>query len=495
MDPAEENRLRGDVGFHVDFPDKSLALKDMLRTFLRDDIDPEDADRTTDVMAHAAATARGTYEGQTQVLAERARDAGVAEPQVPSWSTYRRALKDFGQPPVEKGDDPAKDAEPVPVKRELSEKDFEYTEDGTFRKDVRLDYDPRRVNQHFDGVNRANFHAARDLVQLKDRLWVVNKDGNPHPLYAESWRYGIAAERYGPQTGKNYTLIGQLGSGAVRSKRGVSYPMYAGTMNKLEYFVMSAHFIQTNETFCLAFRFGAPNPMAQVSMLEALLSYEDAPLLMMSDKGFASEEFTRNDRNYCDPRGVIMITPLPRWAWIREIIADILNSGDAKPVPGAGKTLLFGQRREYWGDQKVHPFNVACFYTEEDPREDLDDPEAFEVFELGPKLFAVAFYTNLEVDCPEVALWFEAQYSGRWACENLFKRAKALLGRSQSHGPFHRHLAYGYGMLAFAALSLWRLRRRIRLDFWAAWIRGISRNLFLDPMKGFIERRFESQGK
>ena len=500
---VNEEDLRSELGFRVDSRDKSLPTKAMMATFLRDDLEDDDVDAITDVMVHGAATPRGTYETSTQVLAVLGRDVQnplegpVLEVKVPSWNTYRRALKDFGQGPIEDADGKKPQADAVEAKepkKRLTEEDFDYTSEGTFRKHVQLGYDPRAVNQHVDAVNRANFLAATDLVRTRDErpLFIINQDGNPHPLYAASWKYGKSAERHGPQDGKDYTLVGKLGSGAFRSRRGVSYPMYPGTVNKLEYYVMSAHFLETNETFCLAFRWGSPNPRAQVSMLDEVGKYPDAPILKMSDKGFASEEFTRNDRTYCDPRGTIMITPLPRWAWVREIVADLWNSGEAKAVPEAGKTLLYGQRRSYWGDLKVLPFNVACFYTEEDPEDYLEDPEAFGVFELAPKLFAVAFYTNLEVDHPEVAKWFEAQYSGRWACENLFKRAKALLGRSQAQTPFQRHLGYAYGMFVFAGLGLWRLRQRIRLDFWEAWGRGISRNLFLDPMKRFIERRFES---
>lgn len=499
---VNEEELRGELGFRVDCRDKSLPLKAMLKTFLKDGLKDDDVDAITDVMAHGAATPRGTYETSTQVIGVLGRDVQdpregpILDVKVPSWSTYRRALKDFGQSPVEGGEDPEPkpDMEAKEPKKRLTVDDFEYTTEGTFRKDIQLDYDVRAANRHIDAVNRATFLAATDLVRTRDErpLFILNQDGNPYALYAESWKYGKSAERHGPQDGKDFTLIGKIGSGAFRSRRGISYPMYAGTVNKIEYYVMSAHMVETNETFCLAFRWGSPNPRAQVSMLDEIVKYPDAPILKMSDKGFASEEFTRNDRNYCDPRGTIMITPLPRWAWVREIVADLWNSGEAKPVPEAGKALLYAQRRSNWGDQTVMPFNVACFYTEEDPEDYLDDPEAFGVFQLAPKLFAVAFYTNLEVDHPEVAKWFEAQYSGRWACENLFKRAKALLGRSQAHTPFHRHLGYAYGMYAFAALGLWRLRQRIRLDFWEAWGRGISRNIFLEPMKRFIERRFES---
>jgi hypothetical protein len=497
-----EEELRGELGFRVDCRDKSQPIKAMMATFLADDVKDDDVDLITDVMTHAAATPRGTYETSTQVLAELSRDVQdprqgpVIPAKVPSWNTYRRALLDFGQDPVEGNEEPEAEPEPEPElvkvagKARLSETDFDYTSEGTFRKHVQLGYDVRKVNQHIDGVCRATFLAATDLARRRDDLplFIINKDGNPHPLYAESWKYGKSAERHGPQDGKDFTPIGRLGSGAFRDKG----PMYPGTVNKLEYYVMSAHFLETNETFCLGFRWGAPNPRSQISMRDELEKYPDAPILMMSDKGFASEEFTRNDRAYCDPRGTIMITPLPRWAWVREIVADLWNSGEAKAVPGAGKTLLYGQRRSYWADLTVLPFNVAVFFTEEDPEDYLEDPEAFGVFELAPKLFAVAFYTNLEVDHPEVAKWFEAQYSGRWACENLYKRAKALLGRSQGQTPFPRHLWYAFGMFVIAGLGLWRLRQRIRIDFWDAWTRGISRNLFLDPMKRFIERRFES---
>ncbi|MHB1260464.1 MAG: hypothetical protein ACYC2H_01985 [Thermoplasmatota archaeon] len=379
-------------------------------------------------------------------------------------------------------------------KKALTEDDFDYTEVGTIRKNEQLDYDPKLLNPHLDGVQRAAFLAGLDLVG-HNRPYIVNHDGTPSPLYAKSWKYGAAAKAAGPQDGKDFTLVGRLGSGAFRSRNGTSYPMYAGASNKLEWYQMSAHLIETNETFPLCFRIGAANPRAQISMLTELDKIPPSPLLMMSDKGFASEEYTRNARNYCDPRGTIMITPLPMWAWVRAIVADLWNSGEAKAIPGAGKTLLHGQRRANWGNQTVHPFNVEVFYTEEDPTEDLDDKEAFDVVQLAPKLFAVAFYTNLEIDHPEVAKWFEAQYSGRWGCENLYKRAKAIIGRSQSWGLFHRHMAYAQGMMLFASLSLWRLRQRIRIEFWDAWARGISRNLFIEPMKGFVERRFEKQKK
>ncbi|MHB1260462.1 MAG: hypothetical protein ACYC2H_01975 [Thermoplasmatota archaeon] len=102
----DEERLRSDLGFLVDCPDKTLVLARMLGTLLLDGLDKDELQRITDVMTHAAATPRGTYEGNTQILRERAWDARdpkipFEEPKVPSWLTYRRALQDFGQPPIE----------------------------------------------------------------------------------------------------------------------------------------------------------------------------------------------------------------------------------------------------------------------------------------------------------------------------------------------------------------------------------------------------------
>lgn len=325
----------------------------------------------------------------------------------------------------------------------------------------KLDYDPQAMASAFDAAFRTAFEAAVYLTNLKDRSYYVCLDGSSRPFYGFSHDYS----KHRPKRRlEDMTIAGQWATGAFRQKgarRGA--PMYPGTLNKHDEFILSAHLYHGQESFSLGVRRGLVTPDSIEEFVGILDALPVKPAFLFADKEFPFLTKMEKLRPWCDANGVGMLIAHPKNAAVRRILAHAWHTGEAKRINGAREAVYWAVRRHDWAGSRTTAYNLLTFYFHEDPRKDSGwDHDQQDLIQLPNGIYALSFYTNVEVTA-ENAYWLWTQYAARWSCENTWKRLKAYCGQSHGHGLFLRDFFFNAAMLLLSSYGLWRLERAQRL--------------------------------
>lgn len=323
----------------------------------------------------------------------------------------------------------------------------------------KIDYNPRELAAAFDAAFANAWNAATYLGGLKDRDYYVCLDGSSRPFYGKAKHY---SKRRPERRLAEMTIAGQWATAAFRqkgAKRGVT--MYRGTVNKHDFFVMSGHLYNGQESFPLGIRRGRITHKSIEEFTGILDRLPIKPAFIFADKEFPFLTKLQKLRPWCDANGVGMLIAHPKNAAVMKLIAHAWHSGQAHRIPGAPEPVYWSVQEHNWRQARTKMYNLLTLYFHDDPRQDPTADED-DVIKLPDGIYTISFYANVEVTA-ENAYWLWKQYAYRWNCENLFARWLAYCGQSHGHGMFLRDFFFNASMLMLAGYALWRLERARRL--------------------------------
>ncbi len=225
-------------------------------------------------------------------------------------------------------------------------------------------------------------------------------------------------------------------------------------------------------------------------LVEALDGLYRDPSVILLDKEFTGAyDRLALLRDYADPRGVYIIGPQKRYAKVVLAMREAWANGDAKVLPEAHELLYFSEQAYTSENDPKKQHMLGFVYSRNEFRSDIASEMSVAVVTPGDAeipIRGIAFYSNLPVTRAN-AHWFCYIYARRWACESLFMRHGAFMGRSQAPGMVKRHFGYAGAFLVLSVYAYWRSIERSRLRLRKQWPKEISHCAFFAELSGALK--------
>ncbi len=338
---------------------------------------------------------------------------------------------------------------------------------------------------------------------IKHRKWqskdlFATIDGRKRPFYGIGSNQTSIDEDYVHRL----SIAGRLTCPGVKSKKldigdkiaKASIQESKGTWRAHEWLHLTIHHVVTGESFPLAILHRNTTHEKQMMLLvEALEGLYRNPAVILVDKEFTGAyERLAVLRDYADPRGIYIIGPQKRYANVALAMREAWTSGEAQVLPEADELLYFAEEVYQSDNDPKKQHTIGFVYTKDEFRSDIaSEMTVAVVTPTGAEIpiRGIAFYSNLPV--PRVnAHWFCYIYARRWACESLFMRHGALMGRSQGQTMMKRHFGYAGAFLILSIYAYWRSIERSRLRLRKQWPPQLSHREFFADLSGDLKGAF-----